>query len=255
MSVTRRLPTKAIIAAAGTGMRFLPQTKAIPKELLPIVDKPIIQIIVEQLVEAGVDTVIIVTSYTKRALEDHFDRSEALEEELRSNGRGGLAEQMRYIAEMANFVYLRQKGPYGSAQPVINARHLIDYDEPFYVIFPDDFFRCEVPYPKQLLESYQETGGSTMSLVGVRPEDTAAYGMAVTEGRIDDRTYKVTGFIEKPGQEKTPSLFASAGSFLLTPAIWPFLERLKPGHGGGMVLGDAIGAMAAEKPVFGRVIK
>lgn len=254
MSVTRKLPTKAIIAAAGMGTRFLPETKSVPKELLPIVDKPVIQIIVEQLVDAGVDTVIIVTSYTKRALEDHFDRSTELESELHAKGKHGLAEQMKYIAEMANFVYLRQKGIYGNAQPVINARHLIDYDEPFYVIFADDFFRSEVSYPKQLLESYVETGSTTISLVGVQPADTKRYGIAIPNGRYDAKTYKISGFIEKPGPDKAPSLYASAGSFLLTPAIWPYIENLKPGHGGELVLGDAIGELARTKGVFGRVI-
>jgi UTP--glucose-1-phosphate uridylyltransferase len=250
-----RLPTKAIIAAAGLGTRFLPQTKAIPKEMLPIVDKPVIQIIVEQLVAAGVQTIIIVTGYSKRPLEDHFDRSEELENELRAKGKNDLADTMQSIAEMANFVYVRQKGsPKGNARPVLNARHLIDEDEPFFVIFADDFFRSAVPYPVQLLEAYKKTQSSVISLVQVQPEDTKRLGIAIVEDKVDDRTHRLSGFVEKPGPEKAPSLLASVGSFLLTSEIWPLLEREETGHGGEIVLGDFIGALAKIRPVYGHVI-
>ncbi|HYH74493.1 MAG TPA: sugar phosphate nucleotidyltransferase, partial [Candidatus Saccharimonadales bacterium] len=152
-------PTTAVIAAAGFGTRFLPQTKAMPKEMLPIVDKPVIQIIVEQLVAAGVTDIIIVTGYSKRAIEDHFDRSEDLEADLRAKGKDPLADQIRDIAELANFVYVRQKGtPKGNARPLLNVRHLLRDDEPFFFLFADDFFRCEIPYPQQLLEAYEQTG-------------------------------------------------------------------------------------------------
>lgn len=247
-----KLPTKAIIAAAGLGTRFLPQTKAMPKEMLPIVDKPVIQIIVEQLVAAGVQTVIIVTGYTKRPLEDHFDRSEELETELRAKGKTDLADCVQQIAEMANFVYVRQKGtPKGNARPVLNARHLIDDDEPFFVIFADDFFRSDVPYPVQLLDAYKKTQSSIISLVEVKPEDTKRLGIAITDGSLDERTYKLSGFIEKPGPDKAPSHFASVGSFLLTPEIWAVLERAEVGHGGELVLGDSIGELAKTRPVYG----
>jgi UTP--glucose-1-phosphate uridylyltransferase len=251
-----KTPTKAIIAAAGLGTRFLPQTKAMPKEMLPIVDKPVIQIIVEQLVAAGVETVIIVTGYTKRALEDHFDRSEELENELRAKGKDDLADQVEKIGNLANFVYVRQKGtPKGNARPVLNARHLIDDDEPFFVIFADDFFRSEVPYPMQLLEAYKKTGSSVISLVKVQPEDTKRLGIAVTDGEEDNGTVKLSGFVEKPGPENTPSLYASVGSFLLTSHIWPLLEKETPGVGGELVLGDAIGELAKTTPVYGQVIE
>jgi len=249
-------PTKAIIAAAGLGTRFLPQTKAMPKEMLPIVDKPVIQIIVEHLVAAGVETVIIVTGYTKRALEDHFDRSEALENELRAKGKDELAEQVERIGNLANFVYIRQKGtPKGNARPVLNAQHLIDDDEPFFVIFADDFFRSEVPYPVQLLEAYEKTESSVISLVKVKPEDTKRLGIAIPDGEEEDGTLKLSGFVEKPGPEAAPSLYASVGSFLLTPDIWPLLEQAEAGHGGEIVLGDSIGKLAATAPVYGHVIE
>lgn len=251
-----KLPTKAIVAAAGMGTRFLPQTKAMPKEMLPIVDKPVIQIIVEQLVAAGVETVIIVTGYTKRALEDHFDRTEELETELRAKGKDELADQVESIANMANFVYLRQKGiPKGNARPVLNAQHLIDDDEPFFVIFADDFFRSETPYPLQLLEAYKKTGSTVISCIEAQPEDTKRLGMAVVTDSIDERTHRVTGFVEKPGPDKTPSLIASVGSYLLTPDIWPILEQEKVGYGGELVLGDAIGELAQKTEVYGKVIE
>ena len=251
-----KTPTKAIIAAAGLGTRFLPQTKAMPKEMLPIVDKPVIQIIVEHLVAAGVETIIIVTGYTKRALEDHFDRSEELENELRAKGKDELAEQVERIGNLANFVYVRQKGtPKGNARPVLNARHLIDDDEPFFVIFADDFFRSQVPYPLQLLEAYKKTEKSVISLVKVQPEDTKRLGIAITDGEEDGGTIKLNGFVEKPGPEKAPSLFASVGSYLLTPEIWPLLEKLESGVGGEIVLGDAIGQLAETSPVYGQVIE
>jgi len=249
-------PTKAIIAAAGLGTRFLPQTKAMPKEMLPIVDKPVIQIIVEHLVAAGIETIIIVTGYTKRALEDHFDRSEELENELRAKGKDELADQVAAIGNLANFVYVRQKGaPKGNALPVLNARHLVDDDEPFFVIFADDFFRSQVPYPLQLLEAYKKTHGSVISLVRAQPEDTKRLGIAITDGEEEGGTVKLTGFVEKPGPEKAPSLYASVGSYLLTPDIWAVLENLQPGVGGEIVLGDAIGLLAKTAPVYGQVIE
>ncbi len=168
-----KLPTKAIIAAAGLGTRFLPQTKAMPKEMLPIIDKPVIQIIVEQLVESGVTEIIIVTGSTKRAIEDHFDRSYELENELRNKGKNKLADQICDIAEMANFIYLRQKGiPKGNARPLLNASHLLGKDEPFFMLFADEFFRSNVPHAKQMLNVYQNTGKCVVSLIEVKPEAT-----------------------------------------------------------------------------------
>lgn len=250
-------PTKAIIAAAGFGTRFLPQTKAMPKEMLPIVDKPVIQIIVEQLVAAGVTDIIIVTGYTKRAIEDHFDRSEELENELRSKGKDSFADQLRDIAEMANFVYLRQKGlPKGNARPLLNARHLLNDDEPFFFLFADDFFRCDIPYPQQLLEAYEKTGRPVISAVKVEPEDANRLGMIDVDGDLGDgHTFKVKGLVEKPGADKTPSQFASVGSFLLTPDILPIIEMEKTGAGGEIVLADSINELAKIADVYCRFIE
>jgi UTP--glucose-1-phosphate uridylyltransferase len=250
-------PTKAIIAAAGFGTRFLPQTKAMPKEMLPIVDKPVIQIIVEQLVAAGVTDIIVVTGYTKRAIEDHFDRSEELEAELRGKGKNGYADQIRDIAEMANFVYLRQKGtPKGNARPLLNARHLLSDNEPFFFLFADDFFRCDIPYPQQLLEAYEKTGRPVISAVKVEPEDADRLGMIdIAEDLGDGHTFRVKSVVEKPGAKNTPSQFASVGSFLLTPDILPIIEQEKTGAGGEIVLADSINELAKQVDVYCRFIE
>jgi len=249
-------PTKAVIAAAGFGTRFLPQTKAMPKEMLPIVDKPVIQIIVEQLVAAGVTDIIIVTGSSKRAIEDHFDRSDDLEAELRAKGKDKYADMIRDIAEMANFVYIRQKGtPKGNSRPLLNAKHLLGKDEPFFYLFADDFFRCEVPYPQQLLEAYEKTGAPVISAVKVEPEDAKRLGMIDTADQVDDHTFKVNGLVEKPGAENTPSLFASVGSFLLTPDILEIIEQEKTGVGGEIVLADAINEFAKNNDIYCRFIE
>jgi UTP--glucose-1-phosphate uridylyltransferase len=249
-------PTKAIIAAAGFGTRFLPQTKAMPKEMLPIVDKPVIQIIVEQLVAAGVTDIIIVTGFTKRSIEDHFDRNEELENDLRAKGKDEFAEVIKDIAELANFVYLRQKGtPKGNSRPLLNAKHLLKDNEPFFYLFADDFFRCEVPYPQQLLESYLETGRPVISAVKVEANDSKRLGMIDVDTQLNDHTFKVKGLVEKPGPDATPSLFASAGSFLLTPDLLKIIEKEETGAGGEIVLADAINEYAKDNDVFCRFIE
>lgn len=251
-----KTPTKAIIAAAGLGTRFLPQTKAMPKEMLPIVDKPVIQIIVEQLVEAGVTDIIIVTGYTKRAIEDHFDRSDELENELRAKGKDEFADQIEKIANLANFVYLRQKGtPKGTARPVLNARHLLKGDEPFFVVYADDFFRADVPEPMQMLEVHKQTGGAVVSFANVERDQVKRYGIADIAEELTDRSFKLKGLIEKPSPEDAPSTYAVTGCCLLTPDIMPILEQEKAGVGGEIVLTEAIGELAASGGnVYGCVI-
>ncbi|NTW62416.1 UTP--glucose-1-phosphate uridylyltransferase [Candidatus Saccharibacteria bacterium] len=244
-------PTKAIICAAGLGTRFLPQTKAMPKEMLPLIDKPVIQLIVEQAVAAGVTDIIIVTGSTKRAIEDHFDRSDELESELREKGKGDKADQIKAIAELANFIYIRQKGtPKGNARPILNAQHLIG-DEPFYVFFADDFFRSEVAWPIQLREVYEKTGKSVMSLIKVDISETGSYGIADIGEQLSERVFEIKDFVEKPGPEKAPSTFASVGSYLLTPDILPIIAKEKVGVGGELVLGDSINELAKSDKVYG----
>lgn len=245
-------PTKAIICAAGLGTRFLPQTKAMPKEMLPIIDRPVVQLIVEEAVAAGVTDIIIVTGSTKRAIEDHFDRSDELENELRARNKNELADTLQAIAEMANFIYLRQKGsPKGNARPVLNAAHLIDDDEPFFVFFADDFFRAKVPRAVQLKEAYLATGKSVISLIEVPKEDASKYGMAALGAQKSDRVFEVTQLIEKPGPDKTPSQFASVGGYLLTPDVLPIIAQEKVGVGGEITLADSINELAHGDAVYG----
>lgn len=248
-------PTKAIICAAGLGTRFLPQTKAMPKEMLPLIDRPVIQIIVEQAVAAGVTEVIIVTGSTKRAIEDHFDRSDELESELREKGKHDKADEIKRIAEMANFVYLRQKGsPKGNARPILNARHLVDDDEPFFVFFADDFFRSSTPWPQQLKDAYNETKKSVISLIEVDKKDADKYGMASLDEEKSSSLFRLGGLVEKPGEKDAPSNFASVGSYLLTPEIWKYLEKEQVGKGGEISLADSLNDLAREGEIYGKFI-
>jgi len=246
-----KLPTKAIICAAGMGTRFLPQTKATPKEMLPIIDKPVIQLIVENAVAAGVTDIIMVTGSTKRTIEDHFDRSVELEDKLRETGKGDKAEEIKAIANLANFVYVRQKGDcLGNACPVIDAMHLVQ-DEPFFVIFPDVYFRSEKPFLIQLLEAYKKTGKSVISLVEVDKKDSDKYGMFEVGEEVSHNIFKLKNFIEKPGEKNTPSNLASAGSFILTPETLPMIARKKVGDGGEVVLTENILELIQAGDVYG----
>jgi UTP--glucose-1-phosphate uridylyltransferase len=249
-------PTKAIICAAGLGTRFLPQTKAMPKEMLPVIDRPVIQLIVEEAVAAGVTEIIIVTGSTKRAIEDHFDRSDELEAELREKGKQDKADQIKGIAELANFIYIRQKGsPKGNARPILNAQHLIDDNEPFFVFFADDFFHSDVPRAVQLKQAYEKTGKSVISLIEVDKRDADKYGMAAIGDDLDGKTFQITELIEKPGEENTPSVFASVGGYLLTPDIIPIIAREKVGKGGEITLADSINELAQTDAVYGQFIE
>lgn len=248
-------PTKAIICAAGLGTRFLPQTKAMPKEMLPIIDRPVIQLIVEEAVAAGVTDIIIVTGSTKRSIEDHFDRSDELEAELREKGKADKADMIKGIAELANFVYVRQKGtPKGNARPILNAQHLIDDDEPFFVFFADDFFRSEVPRAVQLKEAYEQTGKSVISLIEVDKSDADKYGMAAVSDDKGNKTFRLKQLVEKPGADKTPSNFASVGGYLLTPDIISIIAQEKVGKGGEITLADSINELAQTDEVYGKFI-
>lgn len=219
---------KAVIPAAGFGTRFLPQTKAMPKEMLPIVDKPIIQYIVEELVDAGITDIILVTGYHKRTIEDHFDAANLdLIENLRMGGekKRPLLEQIENISTMANFIYVRQKGPYGNGTPLMNVRHIVG-DEPFIYTFSDDFIAAK---PKsrfrQMIELYDEFGASVLSSIRAhKDEDYDRYGFAGGE-TIRDGVIDAKVIIEKPGKEQAPSDLANVSSTLLTPDIFDYLSR------------------------------
>lgn len=253
-----KTPTKAIIPAAGLGTRFLPQTKAMPKEMLPIIDKPVVQRVVEELVDVGVTEVIIVTGAQKRAIEDHFDRDMELESVLKNKGKTQEVEEVKRIAEMANFVYIRQKGePQGNARPVLNAEHLLSEDEAFFVFFPDDFFRTTNGKSRamQLLEAHEKTGGTVISLLEVEREQVSAYGVAECGDAVDENTFKITKLVEKPDPDKAPSNFVSVGGYILTPDIFPILRKEKTGVGGELILADAINELAQNSSVYGKIIE
>lgn len=248
-------PTKAIICAAGLGTRFLPQTKAMPKEMLPIIDKPVIQLIVEEAVAAGVTDIIMVTGATKRPIEDHFDRSDELEAELKEKGKEATAERIKAIAEMANFVYIRQKGtPKGNARPIINAQHLIHDDEPFFVFFADDFFRSEVPRAVQLLDAYNKTGKSVISLIQVDKKDADKYGMVETSEDMGDGLFQLTTLVEKPGEADAPSDLATVGGFLLAPEIWPILSGEITDKSNEITLSVHLNELLKTHDVYGQII-
>lgn len=219
--------TKAVIAAAGFGTRFLPQTKAMPKEMLPLVDKPIIQYIVEELVAAGIKDIIIVTGYSKRSIEDHFDSpNQDLIANLKQGGaqRAELLKQLQEIGNMANFVYIRQKGPYGSATPIINAAHLLG-NEPFIYTYADELVEAKPNRFKQMIELYEELNGMILPCIKVsKDEEFDRYGIMDGEFIRPD-VIKLNRLVEKPGRVKAPSSLASVGGYLLTPEIFPYLEK------------------------------
>ena len=225
--MSHTVPTKAVIAAAGFGTRFLPQTKAMPKEMLPIIDKPVIQYIVEDLVAAGVEDIIIVGSANKRAIEDHFDMpNEDILVNLRAGGpkKAHYIEELEALSNLANFVYLRQKGPYGNATPLMNARHLIG-DEPFFYVFADDIIVARPNVYKQLIEQYQQVGGSILTCLEVS-SDKGYESYGILDGDVvSDSLIKMTGIIEKPGRDKAPSNFAHVSSFLFEPSILEYIDR------------------------------
>lgn len=216
---------KAVIAAAGFGTRFLPQTKAMPKEMLPLVDKPIIQYIVEELAEAGIEDIVIVTGYHKRSIEDHFDYISAdLRANLKQGGKDELLEQTRQISELANFAYVRQKGPYGSATPILNAAHLIG-DEPFIYTYADDLIAASPNRFKQMIDLYDELGGSIVPSIEVQTEDEFnRYGI-IDGDEIRPGVLKMHNLVEKPGKAAAPSNFASVGGYLLTPDVFEYVEN------------------------------
>ncbi len=241
--------TKAIIPAAGFGTRFLPATKAMPKEMLTIVDKPVIQYVVEEVVNSGITDVIIVTGGGKRAIEDHFDRNIELENFLRANGKEDRADEIKKIAESANFIYVRQKGSYGNATPVITAKHLVQ-NEPFAVIWGDEFIYADPPRLKQLLDVYDKYGHSVISGVKInKKEDLAKYGIAQVK-QVEGNVYQIEKIVEKPKPEEAPSDIATHGAYVLSPSIWKYLDNLQPGKGGELWLPEAIGQLLQNEPVY-----
>ncbi len=226
---------KAVIAVAGSGTRFLPATKSQPKEMLPIVDKPIIQYVVEELVESGIEDIILVTKWDKKSLEDHFDRSFELEHSLEASGKLKLLGEIRKISSMANFVYVRQKGPYGNGTPILSAASLIK-DEPFVFAWGDDLVLSKTPFTKKLIENYEENNAPVIGVQKVAKHLVDRYGIV----KLKPRTREMEGVVEKPAIGKAPSQLAQFGRMVLTPEIVDILKATKLGKGGELWVTDAI---------------
>ncbi|MDT3023608.1 UTP--glucose-1-phosphate uridylyltransferase GalU [Staphylococcus aureus] len=239
---------KAIIPAAGLGTRFLPATKAMPKEMLPILDKPTIQYIVEEAARAGIEDIIIVTSRHKRAIEDHFDSQKELEMVLKEKGKSELLEKVQYSTELANIFYVRQKEQKGLGHAISSARQFIG-NEPFAVLLGDDIVESEVPAVKQLIDVYEETGHSVIGVQEVPEADTHRYGI-IDPLTKNGRQYEVKKFVEKPAQGTAPSNLAIMGRYVLTPEIFDYLKTQKEGAGNEIQLTDAIERMNNDNQVY-----
>jgi UTP--glucose-1-phosphate uridylyltransferase len=238
---------KAVIPAAGFGTRFLPATKAMPKEMLPVVDKPIIQYVVEEAVAAGIEDIIIVTGWHKRSIEDHFDYPFELEKRLLEAGKESQAEEVRRIAEMANFIYVRQKGPYGNGTPVLNARHVVG-DEPFAVLWGDEFVYSDPPRLKQMIDAWDATGIPNISGVRVPKKSVDKYGIAdITP--LHDNIFRINRLVEKPKPEEAPSDMMTGGAYIMPPRLFEILEQTPTGKGGELWLVDAISKLMTEQEV------
>ncbi|OAS88209.1 MULTISPECIES: UTP--glucose-1-phosphate uridylyltransferase GalU [Metabacillus] len=240
--------TKAIIPAAGLGTRFLPATKAMPKEMLPIVDKPTIQYIVEEAIESGIEDIIIVTGKGKRAIEDHFDHAVELEQNLLEKGKMDLLEKVKYSSNLANIHYIRQKEPKGLGHAVWCARKFIG-SEPFAVLLGDDIVQADTPCLRQLINEYEETQSSIIGVQSVEEDQTHRYGIIAPVNKIE-RRYEVEKFVEKPKPGTAPSNLAIMGRYILTPEIFQFLERQDVGAGGEVQLTDAIEALNKLQKVY-----
>lgn len=244
--------TKAIVPVAGWGTRFLPVTKALPKEMLPVAGKPVVQYVVEQLVASGISEIIFVTGQNKRAIEDHFDFCPGLEAWLEKTGKERELAETRKIASLANFIYIRQKGPYGNGTPVLNCQHLIG-DEPFVVVWGDDIFLGkDKPVVKQLLEAFEKYQSPILAVQTISDEGTKKY--AVVEGKeIEPTIYKVEKMVEKPGPEATASRIGSMGNYILTPDIFEELEHT-PIRASELWLPDAIASLSRKRPIYGKMV-
>ncbi|QIW81597.1 UTP--glucose-1-phosphate uridylyltransferase GalU [Bacillus tequilensis] len=239
---------KAIIPAAGLGTRFLPATKAMPKEMLPIVDKPTIQYIIEEAVEAGIEDIIIVTGKSKRAIEDHFDYSPELERNLEEKGKTELLEKVKKASNLADIHYIRQKEPKGLGHAVWCARNFIG-DEPFAVLLGDDIVQAETPGLRQLMDEYEKTLSSIIGVQQVPEEETHRYGI-IDPLTSEGRRYQVKNFVEKPAKGTAPSNLAILGRYVFTPEIFMYLEEQQVGAGGEIQLTDAIQKLNEIQRVF-----
>lgn len=239
---------KAIIPAAGLGTRFLPATKAMPKEMLPIVDKPTIQYIVEEAISSGIEDILIVTGKGKRAIEDHFDNSFELEQNLLNKGKLELLNEVQKSSQMVDIHYIRQKEPKGLGHAIWCARKFIG-NEPFAVLLGDDIIQSDTPCLKQMMDQYERFSSSILGVQSVSPEQVSRYG--IVDGKeVSDRFYNINGLVEKPNLEEAPSNLAIMGRYILTPRVFDILETQPPGAGGEIQLTDAIAALNHFEAVY-----
>ena len=244
--------TKAVIPAAGLGTRFLPATKATPKEMLPVVDKPAIQYVVEEAVSAGLDDVLMITGRNKRPLEDHFDRNYELESALQKKGDAERLAKVQESSDLATMHYVRQGDPRGLGHAVLCAAPHVG-DEPFAVLLGDDLIDPRDPLLQRMIEVRQEHGGSVVALMEVAPEQIHLYGSAAVEATADADVVRLSGLVEKPSREEAPSHFAIIGRYVLDPAVFDVLSKTEPGRGGEIQLTDALQQLAADATLGGPV--
>jgi UTP--glucose-1-phosphate uridylyltransferase len=249
-----RAPRKAVIPAAGLGTRFLPVTKAQPKEMIAVVDRPAIQYVVEEAVAAGLSDILVVTGRTKKAIEDHFDRAPELEHELAEGDRVEALAEVRALASLARMHYIRQGEPLGLGHAVSLARDHVG-EEPFVVMLGDDMMVDDARLLKAMVAASTRLGASVVALLIVAAEDISAYGCADTGGRApdDEGLVPIRGVVEKPAADEAPSNLAVVGRYVFSPAIFDALDRTPPGKGGEIQLTDAIALLLAEEPVYGMV--
>lgn len=253
MPMLGRHITKAVIPAAGLGTRFLPATKASPKEMLPLVDKPLIQYVVEEAVAAGISQIIIITGRGKRAIEDHFDISFELEETLKQNGKLELTESLRKISDMADFCYIRQRQALGLGHAILSAKNLVG-DEPFAVLLGDDIIDHPTSALQQMIDLYQRNQAPLIGVQRVPKADVRQYGIIQAEAAIDG-LYKIRDLVEKPAPKEAPSNLAVIGRYILTPEIFELLEKTKPGKNNEIQLTDALKELARLRTIYGYIIE
>ncbi|MRX73676.1 UTP--glucose-1-phosphate uridylyltransferase GalU [Bacillus lacus] len=240
---------KAIIPAAGLGTRFLPATKAQPKEMLPIVDKPTIQYIIEEAVASGIEDIIIVSGRNKRSIEDHFDKSYELEETLAKKEKWAVLEEVQKISNLANIHYIRQKEPKGLGHAISCASRFIG-DEPFAVLLGDDIVKSKVPCTKQLIDAFNKHERSVVGVQEVPQEDVSKYGIIDPKEELTEKLVSVNSFVEKPKMNLAPSRYAIMGRYVLTPEIFDVLSDLPPGAGGEIQLTDALKVLNETQPIY-----
>jgi UTP--glucose-1-phosphate uridylyltransferase len=247
-NAVRKVITKAVFPAAGMGTRFLPATKASPKEMLPLVDKPLIQYVIEEAVASGIEEVVLVTGRNKRAIEDHFDVAFELEEDLKAKGKHKLLSEVQRIANLVTFCYIRQKKALGLGHAVLTAKRVVG-DEPFAVLLGDDIIDSDVPVLKQMMAVYERYPSTILAIQKVPQSHSQYYGI-IDAKKIEDGIYLVKDLVEKPSPDEAPSNLAIIGRYILTPEIFGALEHTEPGKGGEIQLTDGLRLLMEEQPIY-----